>query len=183
MEYKVDFDVNEFKFWSGAKDTIADVERYDLMEELGNLIEETFADTMPTDTEINDYVWFERDEIYSRLGLNENGERETDKFPIGTKVVVINSAGIPDGTIATITGYNEDMNTYPLEVEYPYENEMKENDIVGLDEVTLLNEVYLDYFNNGHTAESLADKYYISEEQAKKIIKVGREEHEKNCAK
>ena len=126
MEYKVDFDVNEFKFWSGAKDTIADVERYDLMEELGNLIEETFADTMPTDTEINDYVWFERDEIYSRLGLNENGERETDKFPIGTKVVVIDSAGITDGTIATITGYNENMDTYPLEVEYTDENEMKE---------------------------------------------------------
>lgn len=183
MEYKVDFDVNEFDFWSGAKDTIADVKKYDLMEELGNLIEETFADTTPTDTEINDYVWFERDEIYSRLGLNKNGERDTDKFPIGTKVVVIDSAGITDGTIATITGHNDNSDSYPLEVEYIDGNEMKEEDIVALDEVRTLEEVYLDYFNNGHTAESLADLYYISVEHAKKIIEVGREEHEKNCTK
>lgn len=183
MKYEVDFDVNEFDFWSGAKDTIADVKRYDLMEELGNLIEETFADTTPTDTEINDYVWFEKKEIYERLGLNEYGERYTDKFSIGTKVVVIDSAGITDGTIATITGYDENSDTYPLEVEYIDENEMKENDIVGLDEVISLDEVYLDYLNNGYTATSLADKYYINEDKAKKIIEVGREEHEKNSTK
>ena len=183
MKYTVDFNVNKFSFWSGAKDTIEDVERYGLMKELGNLIEEIFAEETPTDTEINDYVWFERDEIYSRLGLNENGERDTDKFPIGTKVVVIDSAGITDGTIATITGHNDNSDRYPLEIEYTDKSGIKEEDIVALDEVTTLAEIYLDYFNNGHTAESLADKYYISEDQAKKIIKVGREEHKKNCAK
>lgn len=70
MKYTVDFDVNRFEFWSGAKYTIADVKRYGLMEELGNLIEEIFADRTPTCTEINDYVWFESDEIYERLKIN-----------------------------------------------------------------------------------------------------------------
>lgn len=181
MEYKTDFDIDRFEFWSGALCTIENVRKAGLLDELAQHLEEVFADTTPTDTEINDYVWFERDEIYSRLGLNENGERDVNKFPIGSKVVIIGSAGITDGTIATITGYNENSDTYPLEVEYTDENEIKENDIVGIDEVTLLEEVYLDYFNNGHTAQSLADKYYISEEQAKKVIEVGRKEHEKNC--
>ena len=26
------------------------------------------------DTELNDYIWFEREYIYESLGLNENGE-------------------------------------------------------------------------------------------------------------
>ena len=180
MEYRTEFDIDKFGFWSGALDTIEDIRKAGLLTELAEHLEEVFADTTPTDTEINDYVWFERDEIYNILGLNENGERDTDKFPVGSKVVVIDSAGFDDGTIATVTGYNENSDTYPLEVEYT-ENGAIQSDIVGLDEVTLLEEIYLDYFNNGHTAQSLADKYYISEEKAKKIIEVGREEHEKNC--
>lgn len=180
MEYKVDFDVNEFSFWSGAKDTIEDVKRYDLMKKLGNLIEEVFAERTPTDTEINDYVWFKRDEIYSSLGLNENGERDIDKFPIGTKVVIMDSVGIIDGTIGTITGHHDDSEYFPLEVEYIDGDGIKKEDIVALDEIITLEEVYLDYFDNGHTVESFADLYCISEEQARKIIIVGREEHEKN---
>ena len=76
MEYKVDFNINEFKFWSGAKDTIESIKKNNLMDELENLIKETFERDIPTDTKINDFVWFERDEIYERLGLNENGEKE-----------------------------------------------------------------------------------------------------------
>lgn len=69
---------------------------------------------------------------------------------------------------------------YPLGVEYINEDGIKKEDIVELDEIITLEEVYLDYFNNGHTVESFADLYCISEEQARKIIVVGREEHEKN---
>lgn len=76
MKYKVNFNIDEFKFWSGAKDTIESIKKNNLMDELENLIEETFEWDIPTDTDINDFVWFERDEIYKRLGLNENGEKE-----------------------------------------------------------------------------------------------------------
>lgn len=180
MEYKVDFNINEFNFWLGALDTIENVKKYNLMKELGNLIEEVFTERTPTDEEINDYVWFERDEIYSSLGLNENGGRDIDKFPVGTKVVIMDSVGITDGTIGTITGYSDDMKYFPLEVEYTNEDGIKKEDIVALDEIITLEEVYLNYFDNGHTVESFADLYCISEEQARKIIVAGREEHEKN---
>lgn len=76
MVYCREFSVDSFYFWSGAKDTVKDVREAKKMDELQSLIEETFADseTPPTETEINDFVWFERDFIYSQLGLDENGE-------------------------------------------------------------------------------------------------------------
>lgn len=76
MVYSKEFSVDTFPFWSGAKDTVEDVCKADKTYELQSLIEEQFADseTPPTETEINDFVWFERDFIYNRLGLDENGE-------------------------------------------------------------------------------------------------------------
>lgn len=60
--------------WSGAIDTLNDIERADLEDEFMNLMEEVFYDTIPTDTEINDWIWFDREFIYESLGLDENGE-------------------------------------------------------------------------------------------------------------
>ena len=76
MVYSKEFSVDTFPFWSGAKDTVEDVCKADKTYELQFLIEEMFADseTPPTETEINDFVWFERDFIYKQLGLDENGE-------------------------------------------------------------------------------------------------------------
>ena len=76
MVYSKEFSVDTFQFWSGAKDTIKDVQTAGKIDELQSLIEEQFADneTPPTETEINDFVWFERDFIYNQLGLDENGE-------------------------------------------------------------------------------------------------------------
>ena len=86
MKYTNEFDINTFKFWSGAKDTITDIQRAGKLEELGALIEEVFGDNEepPSETAINDFVWFERDFIYENLGLDENGnlpdgEQETEK--------------------------------------------------------------------------------------------------------
>lgn len=76
MVYSKEFSVDSFQFWSGAKDTVDDVRRAGKMDELQSLVEEQFADneTPPTETAINDFVWFEREFIYSRLDLDENGE-------------------------------------------------------------------------------------------------------------
>ena len=80
MVYCREFSVDSFYFWSGAKDTVKDVREARKMDELQSLIEERFADNEmpPTATEINDFVWFDRDYIYSRLGLDENGRPEED---------------------------------------------------------------------------------------------------------
>ena len=80
MEYKQDFDIDNFPFWSGACDTIKDVREAGKMDELGSLIEEVLgiSDEIPTDTQINDFVWFDRDMIYERLGLDENGQSKDE---------------------------------------------------------------------------------------------------------
>lgn len=60
--------------WSGAVDTIADIQNANKETEFMNFLEAVFCDEVPTDTEVNDFIWFERDYIYENLGLTENGE-------------------------------------------------------------------------------------------------------------
>ena len=62
--------------WSGAIDTLEDIEKAELEEEFMEHLENIFGEDIPTETELNDYIWFERDAIYSELGINENGEIE-----------------------------------------------------------------------------------------------------------
>lgn len=82
MVYSKDFSVDSFEFWSGAKDTVEDVRKAEKMDELQSLIEEQFSDRIPSETEVNDFVWFERGYIYSQLGLDENGNlpEEDDEY-------------------------------------------------------------------------------------------------------
>lgn len=60
--------------WSGATDTIADIQNANKETEFMNFLEMVFCDEIPTDTEVNDFIWFERDYIYENIGLTENGE-------------------------------------------------------------------------------------------------------------
>lgn len=72
MYYKKEFDIENFEFWSGALDRVNDLTPEQLRQ-LGEHIEDTFIDETPTDTEINDFVWFECDEYLAELkGESEN---------------------------------------------------------------------------------------------------------------
>ena len=75
MYVKIEMDYRTLKYnsWSGALDTLKDIEEADKEDELMYLLEDVFADTIPTETEVNDFLWFERDSIYESLGLDENG--------------------------------------------------------------------------------------------------------------
>lgn len=68
--------------WSGGTDTLDDIFEHDKEEELMNLLEEVFCDEIPSDTEVNDFLWFERDMIYEHCGLDENGEEPMDEDEI-----------------------------------------------------------------------------------------------------
>ena len=63
--------------WSGALDTLKDIENANKEDELMQHLEEVFMYSTPTDTEINDYLWHDRECVYEALGLNENGELPT----------------------------------------------------------------------------------------------------------
>ena len=62
---------DEFKPWSGGKDTLDDLTN-EQQERLFEYAEELFPDGC-TDTELNDWLWFERDSIYEVLGIDDNG--------------------------------------------------------------------------------------------------------------
>ena len=76
MKYTVEFDIDKFEFWSGAEDTIETVKKHGKMDELQAYIEEVFDEREPTETEINDFVWFESDDIYRYLGIDEDEEED-----------------------------------------------------------------------------------------------------------
>lgn len=65
--------------WSGAIDTLEDIQNANKEDEFMDFLEMVFCDEVPTDTEVNDFIWFERDMIYEHCGLDENGEEPIDE--------------------------------------------------------------------------------------------------------
>lgn len=83
MEYKVESSLDRFEAWSGGKDTLDTLIEKGDCDAVEEFIEECFGDDLPTDTEINDILWFERDAIAEHLGYRdwdayEEGWSESD---------------------------------------------------------------------------------------------------------
>ena len=80
-----EYDTNDFynlfeNSWSGARDTLEDIIKAEKEEEFMQYLDEIFGtEEELTDTELNDFIWFSRDEIYENLGLDENGEIITEE--------------------------------------------------------------------------------------------------------
>ena len=64
--------------WSGALDTLRDIENADKEEELMQHLEEVFMDRTPSETEVNDYLWHDRQYVYEAVGLDSDGELPVD---------------------------------------------------------------------------------------------------------
>lgn len=86
MKYTVEESLYNFKAWSGGKVTLDDLLEHGVVDGAEEYIEMIFADReeLPTDTEINDVLWFERDEIYRYCGIynavyNEDDEEEEEE--------------------------------------------------------------------------------------------------------
>lgn len=63
---------NDFDFWSGAEDTVKYL-TCDEIETIFTQLEEIYPDGM-TDTELNDFFWFEDDTIAEWLGYENFDE-------------------------------------------------------------------------------------------------------------
>lgn len=72
MKFTKEFDVDTFEFWSGAEDIVKTIRENDKMKEFGEHIEMVFDGMTPTETEINDYVWFQSAEIFEALGIEND---------------------------------------------------------------------------------------------------------------
>lgn len=77
MKYVCEDSLDNFKFWSGGKDT-ADALTCEELETVEPLLEDTFCE-IPTDTEINDFFWFARDTIAEWLGYTDWEDLENNR--------------------------------------------------------------------------------------------------------
>lgn len=75
-------DMDDYKPWSGARETYEEIERAGKLDEMWAYLEEIFDDEASF-TAINDYLWFESDDILVALGLQSDGsdyvEGETEQ--------------------------------------------------------------------------------------------------------
>lgn len=75
---EIDFNDLQNMVWSGAEDTVENIANANMEDKLMGLLEEIFLENVPTETEINDFLWFDSEYIYETLGLNEDGEVEEE---------------------------------------------------------------------------------------------------------
>lgn len=68
--YKKNFDFDMFQFWGGALDRIKDATQ-EQREEVKQRLFDCFFDEEPTETQINDFVWFECDDIFFKNEKND----------------------------------------------------------------------------------------------------------------
>lgn len=66
--------LRSFEFWSGAKDN-ADKLTIEQFDESENKLEELYPDGM-TETQLNDLMWFDFDDIKSWLGIDDEEDEE-----------------------------------------------------------------------------------------------------------
>ena len=121
MTYTIDSNLEDFHAWAGGKDTLDVLIDKGVCDEVEEFIEECFSH--PTDTDINDFLWFERDQIAEHLGYDdweafENGE-ETYKDINGVELAVSDEvhwhdeAGYDeDGSMITFTIVDESYDGY-----------------------------------------------------------------------
>ena len=77
MKIYTEDSIRNFNFWSGASDTVSDLtwEDFDILEPM---IEEMFGGEC-SDTDLNDFFWFERDTIAEWLGYEDYDELMRDR--------------------------------------------------------------------------------------------------------
>jgi hypothetical protein len=71
MEYKVETSLEDFQAWSGGKDTLETLIEKGDCEQLESIMEDMWGEKIPTETDINDFLWFERDTIAEWLGYRD----------------------------------------------------------------------------------------------------------------
>ena len=77
MTITYELDLNSFKAWSGAKETLERIQREGKCEELENVLEELYPDGM-TETELNDLLWFDSESVYEWLGIRSEEQIERE---------------------------------------------------------------------------------------------------------
>lgn len=81
MYIKIDYGFIDLKnhSWSGAISTLEKIEEAGKEDELMELLEEVFEYEIPTDTEVNDLLWFEDEYIFEQLDIKDEEDEEDEE--------------------------------------------------------------------------------------------------------
>lgn len=79
MTVCMDIDVAHHEWWSGAEDTVRKCVDAGKASELEALIKEHFADGEPDEQDVNDFLRFEDDFIFSCLGITDGGDKDDNE--------------------------------------------------------------------------------------------------------
>lgn len=77
LTVKTEMHLEDFRAWSGGADTLDMLIEHGLCDKLEEVIEDFFPEGM-TDTELNDLLWFDRDNIWYWLNI----DTDEDGMPI-----------------------------------------------------------------------------------------------------
>ena len=121
MTYTIERNLEDFNAWAGGKATLDVLIEKGVCDEVEDFIEQCFSN--PTDTDINDFLWFERDQIAEYLGYEdwdafENGEEiykdiNGVKLEVSDEVHWHDEAGYDeDGSMITFTIVEKTSNGY-----------------------------------------------------------------------
>ena len=70
MKIYTEKSLNDFEFWSGAKDTVKYLTESEL-DTIESMLEDCAPEESYSDTDINDFFWFEDDTIAEWLGYDD----------------------------------------------------------------------------------------------------------------
>ena len=73
---ELDFNDLMSQCWSGAVDTLNRIYDNNMEDAFMDLLNKIFE--TPTMTDINDYLWFQSDDIFEYLGISEDDEDEDE---------------------------------------------------------------------------------------------------------
>ena len=79
MKVYKDMSIEDFEAWAGAVDTKDKIVAADKEEAFNEWIEEMFPDGIDA-TKLNDILWFESEQVYDAIGLDEDGNVPSDDF-------------------------------------------------------------------------------------------------------
>lgn len=78
MKVYEEISLQDFEFWSGAKDTAEKIEEVNAWDELENLISELYPDGVDEIT-LNDILWHDSEWVLESLGIDEEEEDEDEE--------------------------------------------------------------------------------------------------------
>ena len=73
MKITYELDLETFNAWSGAVDTLNTIQKAGKCEELENILEDLYPDGM-TETQLNDLLRFDSEQVYEWLGIRSEEE-------------------------------------------------------------------------------------------------------------